>query len=99
MPRKPRPAQASKLLTQMGLNPKGDWRIEQLETVARAHDVNVRRGRGSHVIFEHPKSNQALSVPARRPVKPVYVRKFVSLVKLVEGLRGDAIARGGDDEF
>jgi hypothetical protein len=99
MPRKPRPARASKLLIQMRQNPKGDWRIEQLETVARGHDVNLRRGRRSHVIFEHPRSSQALSITAHRPVKPAYVRRFVSLVELVEGLRGDAIARGDDDEL
>ncbi len=40
MGRKPRPARASKLLIQMSRNPKADWRIEQLETVARAHDVS-----------------------------------------------------------
>jgi hypothetical protein len=97
MARKPRSAHASKLLAQMSRNPKADWRIEQLETVARAHDVNVRRGRGSHVVFEHPWSDRALSVPTRRPIKPVYVRRFVGLISSVEGLRGEAIARGNYD--
>lgn len=58
MARKSRPARGSKLLVQMSRNPKADWRIEQLETVARAHDINVRKGRGSHVIFEHPASDR-----------------------------------------
>jgi hypothetical protein len=98
MARKPRPARASKLLAQMSRDPKADWRIEQLETVARAHDVNVRKGRGSHVVFEHPKSDRALSVPARRPIKPVYVRRFVGLIYFVEGLRGEALLRGTDDD-
>ena len=98
MARKPRPARASKLLIQMSRNPKADWRIEQLETVARAHDVSVRRGRGSHVIFEHPKSDRALSVPAHRPIKPVYVRRLVAMIYFVEGLRGEALLRGNNDD-
>lgn len=46
---------ATKLLNEMRRNPKSDWRIEQLDTVARAYEVNVRQSRGSHVVFEHPK--------------------------------------------
>jgi hypothetical protein len=64
-----RPPGASKLLDQMRRNPKGDWRIDQLDTVARAYEVNVRKARGSHVVFEHTKIDRALSVPARRPIK------------------------------
>lgn len=93
-------ARASKLLIEMRRNPKADWRIEQLETVARAYEVNVRRGRGSHVIFEHPKLPEALSVPARRPLKPVYVRRFVALVEDIEAIAAaEAILRGKDDQL
>ena len=98
MARKPRPARAAKLLAQMSRNPKADWRIEQLETVARAHDVNVRKARGSHVVLEHPNSQRALSVPAHRPIKPVYVRRLVELIYLVEGLRGEALLEGDNDD-
>jgi hypothetical protein len=49
-----KPTRASKLLGEMRRNPKGDWRIEQLDTVARAYEVNVRRGRGSHVLMPCP---------------------------------------------
>jgi hypothetical protein len=83
-------ARSTKLLNEMRLKPKADWRIEQLDLVARAHEVNVRKGRGSHVIFEHPKVALALSVPARRPIKPVYVRRFVALIDAVEGSRGSS---------
>jgi len=81
-------ARSLKLLNEMRLNPKADWRIEQLDLVARAHEVNVRQGRGSHVVFEHPKIVLALSVPARRPIKPVYVRRFVGLIDAIEGSGG-----------
>ena len=76
-------AQAAKLLADMRHNPRADWRIEQFETVARAYNVNVRKPRGSHMIFEHPRVIEGLSVPARRPIKPIYVRRFVTFIDRV----------------
>jgi predicted RNA binding protein YcfA (HicA-like mRNA interferase family) len=80
-------ARRDKIIEQMRRNPKGDWRIEDLETVARSQGINVRRPPGSHVVFEHPGSAEALSVPARRPIKPVYVRRFVALIDGVKARR------------
>lgn len=62
-----------------------DWRIEAFETVARANGVNVRKPGGSHVIFEHPSVAEIISVPARRPIKPIYVKRFVRLIDAVLG--------------
>ncbi len=75
-------ARAEKTLAAMRENPR-DWRIETLESVAAAFGVNCRKPGGSHVVFEHPAVIEALSVPARRPIKPVYVRRFVRLVEAV----------------
>ena len=71
--------QAAKTLAQMKANPL-DWRIESLKSVADAFGLGYRQPGGSHVIFRHPNGGM-LSVPARRPIKPVYVRKFVRLVE------------------
>ena len=57
-----------------------DWRIESLQTVAEAYGLVWRRPGGSHVVFRHPAGGM-LTVPARRPIKPVYIRKFVRLVE------------------
>ena len=96
-----RPARPTKLLNEMRRNPRADWRIEQLESVARAYEVNVRQGHGSHVVFEHPRLIQALSVPARRPIKPVYIRRFVALIESIEAIEAADARRGGiiDDEL
>lgn len=75
---------ADKTLDEMRANPR-DWRIDTLESVAAAFGVNVRKAGGSHVVFEHPAVAEALSVPARRPIKPVYVRRFVGLIDAVRG--------------
>jgi len=73
---------ADRTLDRMRANPR-DWRIRSLEAVAAAHGVNVRKPGGSHVVFEHPGVAEAVSVPARRPIKPVYVRRFVALIEAV----------------
>ena len=73
-----------KRLAAMRANPR-DWRIEDLEAVARSAGLMVRKPGGSHVYFTHPTRPGALSVPARRPIKPVYVRRFVELIEKVSG--------------
>ena len=73
---------ADRTLDRMRANPR-DWRIGSLEAVAAAHGINIRKPGGSHVVFEHPGVAEAVSVPARRPIKPVYVRRFVALIEAV----------------
>jgi len=70
---------AKKLLDKMRSNPR-DWRIEQLETIAKNYRINVRKSGGSHVVFDHTKWVELLCVPAHRPIKPIYVKKFVLLI-------------------
>lgn len=70
---------ADKTLARMKSNPL-DWRIDSLKTIADSRGIEWREPSGSHTVFRH--SNGAkLSVPAKRPIKPIYVRKFVKLVE------------------
>lgn len=70
---------AAKTLAQMKANPL-DWRIESLRSVAEAYGLVYRQPGGSHVIFRH-LNGAMLSVPSRRPIKPIYVKKFVRLIE------------------
>lgn len=72
-------ARATKTLAQMKANPL-DWRIESFQSVAKAYGLVYRQPGGSHVIFRHP-NGAMLSVPAHRPIKPIYVKKFVRLIE------------------
>ncbi len=74
---------ATKLLEAMRNNPR-DWRIEQLQTLARQFGLAVRSEGGSHHVFSHEAVADVLSVPAHRPIKPVYVRRFVALIDQVK---------------
>ena len=79
---------ASKILQKMRQNPMG-WRIEELQTVAEEHSVEWRRPGhgGSHVIFSARGVRDIVSVPARRPIKPVYIKQFLTLIDAAGGIR------------
>jgi hypothetical protein len=50
------------------------WRIEELQAVAEENRIACRvPGRvGSHVISSAPGVREIVSVPAKRPIKPLY---------------------------
>jgi predicted RNA binding protein YcfA (HicA-like mRNA interferase family) len=54
----------------MRSNPR-DWRVEDLEAVAKRHGIQVRKTGGSHVVFLHSASEIAVTVPFRRPIKAI----------------------------
>ena len=77
-----------KALQKMRKHPMG-WRIGELQAVAEENVVEWRRpGRGgSHVIFSAPGVREIVSVPAKRPIKPVYIKQFVALIDAAGGIR------------
>ena len=74
-------AAADKTLSKLRRNQTG-WRIEEIQGVASENGIDWRRpGRGgSHVIFAAAGVREIVSVPAKRPIKPVYVRQFLALI-------------------
>ncbi len=79
---------AGKNLQKMRKHQMG-WRIEELQAIAAETFVEWRKpGRGgSHVIFSAPGVREIVSVPAKRPIKPVYIRQFVALIDAAGGIR------------
>jgi hypothetical protein len=65
------------------------WRIEEVISVAEANGIAWRRpGRGgSHVIFSATGVSEIVSIPDKRPIKPVYIRKLIALIDAVKELR------------
>ena len=58
------------------------WRIDELQSVAEENGVGWRKPGhgGSHVIFIASGVREIVSVPAKRPIKPVYIRQFLALI-------------------
>ena len=73
------------LLDRMRSKPVSDWSISDVEKVCR--EFNVRcvapSGGGSHFKLSHPSQREILTVPFRRPIKPVYIRKLVRFIDAV----------------
>lgn len=77
-------SQAEKRLAAMRANPLGDWRIDDVEMVCRAYDITVDPPRGSsHYVVKRASLRERLSIPARRPIKAVYVRHLVAFIDAV----------------
>lgn len=72
----------SSLLQRMRRNPAGDWTIGDVETLCREHGLLFRPGKGtSHCHAKHPAAREILTIPAHRPIKPVYIRKLVRYIE------------------
>ncbi len=79
-------AAAEKLLARMRANPR-DWRIEDIAIVCKSIGIVCTAPRkGSHYKVKHESMAEILTIPAHRPIKPVYVR---SLVSFIDAVRGD----------
>ena len=55
-----------------------NWRIEDLQTLAKHYGIAYRQNGTSDVFFTFDPGY--LPVPAHRPIKPVYVKQFVELL-------------------
>lgn len=68
-----------KTLVSMRNNPR-DWRIEQIKVLAIHAGLKIRNPDGSHVVFQKDGCPMEVSIPARRPIKAVYVVQFLALI-------------------
>ena len=68
-----------KLIKKMHANPK-DWKLATLESIATRFDIKIRKSGGSHVVFMHDCSSIVITVPAKRPIKPIYIQQFLALL-------------------
>jgi predicted RNA binding protein YcfA (HicA-like mRNA interferase family) len=72
-----------KIISAMRNNPR-DWAMAKLLTVASHYGLEVRSAGGSHHVFSHPSVKDSLSVPARRPIKAIYIKRFVALIDQIQ---------------
>lgn len=70
----------SKVLEKMRGSPRGDWNIFDIEKVRNDLGLTVSPpSHGSHFKVSSPHLAGILPVPARRPIKPPYIKSFVGL--------------------
>ena len=73
----------AKLPAAMRRNPRGDWRIEDLKMIADRFGIPHRQPGTSHVTFA-PPAGPNVTVPAHKPIKPLYVRQFLAMIERLE---------------
>ncbi len=76
-------SRTNKLLEKMRRNPAGDWMIADIQTLCKSlgWDCLPPKGGGSHWKVAAPGVDMILTIPAKRPIKPVYIRKLVEMAK------------------
>ena len=75
------------LLARMKANPAGDWTLADVERLCRAYELLFRAGHGtSHCHAKFPNVRQIVTIPARRPIKPVYIRRLVRYIEQYGGV-------------
>jgi hypothetical protein len=74
----------------MRRNPLADWSIEDIESACLELGItpSPSRGGSSHFKVSHPLLPDILTIPFRRPLKPVYIRRFVRFVDTLGDKRG-----------
>ena len=90
-------AKKRSLLDQMRDHPRGDWSIGDIERLCREHRLDLMKPTGgSHYKISCREIAYILTVPAHRPIKPVYIRELVSFVDYVASGRVSAKERKDD---
>lgn len=68
-----------KLIIKMRTNAR-DWRIDDLKAIAERVGVDYRQPGTSHVTFRLPNGSK-VTVPAHKPIKPIYIKLFLELLE------------------
>jgi hypothetical protein len=78
-------AQAEKLLAAMRRNPRGDWTIDDIRSVCNRCGIEFDfPKRGSHCKLSHATISGRLTIPARRPIKPIYIMLLLDMINALE---------------
>ena len=78
----------SDLLDRMRRNPQGNWTIKDVETVCAEYGVTCRPPtRGTHYKVSHPGFVDILTIPFKRPIKPVYIRRLATYIDAARKLK------------
>jgi len=72
-------ASFKKTIEKMRQNPR-DWRIEDLKIIADRLSIDYRQPGTSHVTFRTANGSK-LTVPAKKPIKPIYIKLFLELLE------------------
>lgn len=74
-------AKKKSLMEQMRSNPIDGWTIDDVERLCAEHNIQLKApSTGSHYKAISPILDGHLTIPAKRPIKPFYIKALVSMV-------------------
>jgi len=77
-------SKSDKLLERMVRNPQDGFTIADVQSICRANGIDCSPPkRGSHYTVSHVSQSGILTVPYKRPIKPVYIKLLVAYVLAV----------------
>jgi hypothetical protein len=73
-------SKVDKKLQAMKTNPKADWKMDDLKSLAHRYGIDYKQPGSSHVTFRC-YNGAKVTVPASKPIKPIYIKQFVELLE------------------
>lgn len=71
----------------MKANPKGDWTIGDVEGLCRDEGWTCQPpSNGTHYKVSSPDGQFTTTIPAKRPIKPFYIKLLIGMIEAGKGL-------------
>ena len=75
-------AKKASLFEKMKENAQNDWTIADVEKLCKSEGLGlIAPAHGSHHKVTSPFLSGILTVPYKRPIKPFYIKKLVSMIE------------------
>lgn len=88
-------AKKKSLLERLEANPRDNWKISDIEKLCNQTGLKLGPpSNGSHYTVQSDHLRDILTIPARRPIKPPYIRNLVNYARA----HLEAAENEGDDE-
>ena len=70
----------NKKLEALKNNPRNDWRMSDLKSIADYFEISYNHNGTSHVKFTN-KDGKVYIISDHKPIKPIYIKHFLELIK------------------
>ena len=73
-----------KLIAKLRNNPR-DTNIAMLTKILDKFGLEYVWGKGDHLNVKHPTVDYILTIPAHKPIKPIYIIKLLNMIDEIQG--------------
>ena len=73
-----------KLIEKLRNNPR-DANIAMIRKILDKFELEYVWGKGDHLNVKHPNIDYILTIPAHKPIKPIYIIKLIKMINEIQG--------------